>query len=108
MKKLFKLNLILTVITIILYATVYLGMLFSMVLGFAQVLMSIFIIINFQSLTQITKALFLIYLIPTCTILILIILDKYGDLDSMLEIIAIPMSLALLHLYITYRIKIDT
>lgn len=105
MKKLFKINFILAGITTILYTTIYLGLLFSIILGFAQVIMSLFILYNFKSLTQVTKALFILYLIPTAVVLTLIILDSYGNLDSLVEIIAFPMTLAFLHLYITYRIK---
>ncbi|MGX1929875.1 hypothetical protein [Flagellimonas sp. 2504JD4-2] len=92
-------------ITLALYLTLYLGMLFSIVLGFAQVIMSFIIIYHFKKLGEFSKLLFITYLILTSTILFLIATDNYGDINFIMQFAVIPMLLAFFHLYITYRIK---
>ena len=107
MKTLHKTNLILVIITAVLYLTLYLGMLFSMILGFVQVIMSVDILTRFGELNQKVKKLFVIYLVGTSTILTLIItqfVELFKDFGLFIYFI-IPSLLALLHLYITYLIS---
>ncbi|WP_136465086.1 hypothetical protein [Flagellimonas onchidii] len=105
MTKLYKINLVFVILTLVLYLTVYLGLLFSIVLGGVQVIMSLIMLYNFKKLSETNKVLFIIYLIPTATILVLIATDNYGDINYIMKFAVIPMMLAFLHLYITYRIK---
>ena len=107
MKTLHRINLWLFIITVVLYLTVYFGMLFSMVLGFAQVIISLYILTEFNKLKKNTKILFSFYLIGTVSILTLIFTDRvtlYKDFGLLVYFI-IPSILALIHLYITYLIS---
>ncbi|SHH26139.1 hypothetical protein [Winogradskyella jejuensis] len=105
MNKLFKINLVLFSITAALYLIVYLGMLFSMVLGAAQILMSLVILYYFKTLSKTTKILFAFYLILAASVLSLVYLNSV--FDNVLLYFGLPMLTALFHLYITYRIKIE-
>jgi len=112
MKKLFKLNRILVITNLILFITIYLGMIFLMVLGAFQIVMSIIILFNFSILSKTTKVLFSTYLLFTSIELILLtlILNDYINISRdylPLFLFIIPSLLALLHFYTTYLIKQD-
>lgn len=102
-----KINLWMVITTAILYLTVYFGMLFSMLLGFSQVIISTYIITEFDKLSKNIKIWFSIYLTGTVSILTLIFTDTvtlHKDIGLVIYFI-IPSILALLHLYITYLIS---
>jgi len=107
MKNLYIINKWLVILTLALYITINYGMLFQIVLGSIQVLMGIYILSNYNSLNKKTKSLFNLYMLLTIVILSLIF---YGNVDDggiwwLLIYLVIPMLLAFLHLYITYKIK---
>lgn len=107
MKKLYQLNKWLVIATLILYLTVILGMAFQIILGCIQVLMSLYILTHFKSLDRKLKPLFIFYISITTVILILIVTNNYNNwysTNGTLLWIILPMTLAFLHLFITYKI----
>ena len=107
MKKLHKINLVLVIFTAVLYLTYYFGMLFSIVLGFAQVIISLCILSEYKTLPKNIKIWFSVYLTGTVSILTLIFTNTitlHKDIGLLIYFI-IPSILALLHLYITYLIS---
>lgn len=107
MKNLYKINKWLIIITLLLYLTIYLGMIFQMVLGAIQVLMSIYILSNYNTLNKKTKPFFVVYMVLTVIILYLIFSGIIGHEIWVFVYLIIPMMIAFLHLYITYQIKIS-
>ncbi|MEM9678840.1 MAG: hypothetical protein AAF901_00840 [Bacteroidota bacterium] len=108
MKKLFNLNISLLLTNLVLYFTIYLGMLFSMILGATQILMSIIILIKFKTLSTLVKKLFITYLILTLLLLVVLTKTMYSDFTGnygLLFWFVIPMILACYHVFITYKIK---
>ena len=80
-------------------------MLFQIVLGGMQVLMSIFILIKYEHLSKEVKPLFITYLILTASILTIIFSGIVKYEGYVLVYFVIPMLIAFFHLYITYEIK---
>lgn len=105
MKRLYNVNKWLVIITILLYLTLYLGMLFQMVLGVGQVLMSLYMLYNYNKLEKQIKFLFNIYLVSVVTILSVIAFGKIISTGFITIHLIIPMLIAFFHLYITYKIK---
>ena len=107
MKNLYLINKWLIIINTVLYITVYLGLIFQILLGAIQVIMAIIIAFNITKLTKRAKRLFQIYSITTITFLLLFLTDYIklnNDLYELITWIIIPQTLAFLHLYITYLI----
>jgi hypothetical protein len=107
MKNLYNINKWLIIVTLLLYLTLYLGMIFQIVLGTMQVLMSIYILTKYNTLEKKTKSLFIIYLIATVTTLVLIASGLTLNNGLFMIHLIIPMLIAFFHLYITYKIKIS-
>jgi len=105
MKKLYEINKWLVITTLLLYLTIYLGMLFQMVLGVAQVIMSIYILTNYNNLKRETKSLFTIYLVLTVIVVSIIASGMITSSGFIIVHLIIPMLIAFFHLYITYKIK---
>ncbi len=105
MKNLFNINKWFVIATLILYLTFYLGALFQIVLGAVQVLMSLYIITRFKSLTPLLKQLFSIYVVLTTVVLALIFTESANNNLWIAVHLVVPMLIAIFHLYITYRIK---
>ncbi len=105
MKTLHKLNKRLVIVTLLLYFTIYLGALFQIVLGSVQILMSLYLVTKFKMFNNDVKTLLSIYLLLTSIILYII---YKGGIENDLQLIVyliIPMVLAFLHLFITYKIS---
>lgn len=95
------------IINIILYITVYLGLIFQILLGAVQVVMAIIIAFNFSKLIKRIKRLFIIYSIATIVFLVVFFtgyLKSNNDLYELIAWVIIPQTLAFLHLYITFLI----
>ncbi len=107
MKNLYNVNKWLVIITLLLYLTIYFGMIFQIVLGITQVLMSIYILSKYNGLEKKTKLLFKIYMTLTITVLSIIGSGVIANTGFILIYLVIPMLLAFFHLYITYQIKIS-
>lgn len=107
MKNLYNVNKWLVIITLLLYLTIYFGMIFQIVLGITQVLMSIYILSKYNGLEKKTKLLFKIYMTLTITVLSIIGSGVIANTGFIAIYLVIPMLLAFFHLYITYQIKIS-
>lgn len=107
MKNLYNVNKWLVIITLLLYLTIYFGMIFQIVLGITQVLMSIYILSKYNRLEKKTKLLFKIYMTLTITVLSIIGSGVIANTGFIAIYLVIPMLLAFFHLYITYQIKIS-
>ena len=105
MKKLFKINKWLVIITLVLYLTFYLGALFQIVLGTIQIVMSLFIITKFNQLSKELKILFIIYCFAACAILFLLFTNYVNHELWIILFLIIPMLISLFHLYITFKIS---
>jgi hypothetical protein len=105
MKRLHNINKWLMLITLLLYITLCLGMLFQMVLGVGQVLMSFYMLYNYNKLEKQTKFLFNIYLVLVVTILSVIAFGTIISTGFITTHLVIPMLIAFFHLYITYKIQ---
>lgn len=82
-------------------------MIFQIVLGITQVLMSIYILSKYNGLEKKTKLLFKIYMTLTITVLSIIGSGVFANTGFIAIYLVIPMLLAFFHLYITYQIKIS-
>ncbi len=109
MKELHKINKILIIINIILGFTIYAGLLFLILLGIVQILMSLIIAYNRKQLNNYTMILFSIYTVVTTSILIGILLTYYEfvPITETLFVLGLSISItmAFLHLKITYLIQ---
>lgn len=108
-RSLYKLNRNMIICNAVLFLTVYFGMLFLMVLGLFQIIASINIACELKKFTSKVKKLFIVYSAITITFLILIattsLMTSNNDFVQFLFWLLIPVSLAFLHLYITYLIQ---
>jgi|GEM_PF-2634447 len=107
MKNLFKVNRVLIITNIVLGLTIYLGLLFLIPLGIAQVIMSVIIYNNLKQYNQQIKNQFIIYVSITSIILIGIVLSSLDVIDIKYFFIhgmTISIIMAFLHLNITYLI----
>ncbi|WP_378177963.1 hypothetical protein [Aquimarina sp. SS2-1] len=96
------------IITLLLYATVYFGLLAQILLGFIQVVLAIIVSLNWKNLNRKVKHLLFIYwgLIPTYGALWLTnAFNTNNDIILILLFCLIPMSIAAYFVYITYEIK---
>ena len=109
MKNLHKTNRALMIITGVLYLTIYLGLIFQIALGTIQVIMTIYMLFHFSTYNRKVKQLLKIYTFLTTIVLTLIFTNYYAnthnDFYQILLWAVIPLSLAFLHLYITYLIQ---
>lgn len=90
------------IITLLLYLTIFYGMLAQIFLGIIQIILSIVIITKYRSLiTNFIKPFCITYLV--LSICVLLALPFYQELKSVIIVIffVVPMCLAGLHLYIT-------
>lgn len=108
MKNLFKINKVLVIINIILFIIPYFGLLFLMVLGASQVIMSFVIGYNLKQLNKKTELLFTIYSLTAVFILLNFFFMNLGFTPNNAPNIVISMILsvvmAFLHLKITHMI----
>ncbi|WP_243471045.1 hypothetical protein [Winogradskyella sp. MH6] len=108
MKRLYNINKWLIIITLLLYLTFYFGFMAQIVLGIAQITMSILILFNYSKLSISLKKLFITYLILAISAIsiyvIKLTIDK-SDFSFFLLFTVATMLLALFHLYITYKIQ---
>ena len=112
-RSLYKLNRNLMICNAILFLTIYFGMLFLMVLGLFQVVASIIIACEFKKFTLKVKQLFIMYSSVTLAFLTVIVtsivttnfMNSSNDFLQFLMWLLAPLSLAFLHLYITYLIQ---
>jgi hypothetical protein len=105
MKNLYRTNKWLIIINLLLYLTIYFGMIFQIFLGAVQVLMSIYIFTKYNSLDKRIKPLFIAYVVLTVIILSLITSGLIVNTGFITVYLIIPMLLAFFHLYITYKIR---
>ncbi len=112
MKHLYQINKVLIIINLILGLTIYLGLLFLIVLGIAQIIMSVIIAYNEKQLTKEVSTLYNIYALTTVSILVIFLLMYCAFIPSssilIFSMIAISIIIAFLHLRITYLIKTKT
>jgi len=108
MEKLYLINKVLVIINVILGFTIFLGLYFLIILGIAQILMSLIIAYNKKQLTEAITQMFNTYSIITAIILtgILLMYCKIIPSVDLLVYIGLIVSviMAFLHLYITYLI----
>ncbi|WP_156115499.1 hypothetical protein [Psychroserpens sp. Hel_I_66] len=108
-RSLYELNRNLIIFNAILFLKVYFGMIFLVVLGCFQLISSITIVQEIKSLTTKSKRLFIIYAGTTLSYFVIIfttdILNLSNDFIPLLFWLIILVSLAFLHLYITYLIQ---
>lgn len=108
MKNFFTINKSLVTITILLYPTIYFGIIFQIVLGVTQLCISVCILSKFNSLKNNIKILFLVYLALTVSSICFILITYFwlsNDIVYLIYFTAITLLLGLFHLYITYKIK---
>lgn len=98
-------------ITLLLYITIYLGMIAQIALGGIQVILAIFLFSRYASLDDKTKPRLLVY--ATLTILYLLIFalwDALGgssnDFIVITGITVLPMSLATFFVFITHKLQL--
>lgn len=108
MKYLYKINKWLIIINILLFIIPYFGLLFLIILGAVQVIMSVIIAFNFTQLAKNSKSQFILYSVITIIILIITKLtynDRLYYNDTFFIIIMLTsIILAFLHLNITYSL----
>ncbi len=108
MKHLYQINKWLVIINAVLFIIPYFGLMFLIILGAAQVLMSTIIAFNYSKLNRKGKIKFIIYSIFTLIILIstqLSFNEKLYYNDTIFIVIMITsIILAFLHLNITYQL----
>lgn len=110
MKKIiFRFNLILIIINILLIAIPYFALLFLMVLGAFQILFAVIIGFRFNRMSAIVKTNYLLYILLTASVLYIFFLLKNGFLDSGQQLITLcfiaSICLAFQNLFITYKIQ---
>ena len=96
--------------TLVLYFTLYLGMIFQIVLGVTQILLAIFLLINFSKLNKTTKNRIKSYWIFVLISTIAMYFNhKYGnDIGNFIFIFLIPMLIATYFYYLTANINNDS
>jgi hypothetical protein len=108
MKYLYQPNKWLVIINIILFIIPYLGLMFLVLLGASQVLMSIIIVSNYSKLERNIKAKFICYSFLSLIILITTKLSfndrLYYNNTIFIIVMLISVILALLHLNITHQL----
>lgn len=110
MKYFYDINKLLILITLFLYLTFWGGILAQIVLGIIQILMSITLIVHFKTLSKRVKKLFKAYVVTTVSVLLLFLIIGHfvtGGFQVIFLWLLVSMSLALFHLYITYKIKLS-
>ena len=111
MKTIRNINIFAFIITLILYITVYYGLLAQIVLGVVQIILYFVILTQFQKFDNRIKSLLTAYGISTLIYLLLFFLNirtpfiNENIIVLVVFIIVIPMLIGGLHLYITCQIK---
>lgn len=109
MKNLYQINKTLVITNIVLGFTIYLGLLFLIPLGIAQIIMGIYMIYNEKKLTKKISKLLTFYILTSTSVLIslfFIYTSFFTNGDGLfILIMIISILLAFLHLYITYLIN---
>jgi len=109
MRNLFYINSVLVSINIVLGFTIFLGLYFLIILGVAQVLMSLIIAYNKKQLTKDIRYLFTIYTVITITILTGVLLMYLNPIPTSYTLLYLGLitsvTMAFLHLYITFLIN---
>lgn len=110
LKILHKVNAIALFINLLLYITIYFGMLFQMALGFVQLTISIILIINYKQLSKKTKNRLSTYWVLVFISATLISLNLlYGnDFGNFLFVFFIPMLIAVYFYFLTATINNDS
>ncbi len=106
MKTLFQINRALFIGTLLLYLTIYFGLIAQVVLGAFQVLAALYLAFHLSSLSSRTKQLLLTYWVVTTVYLSLLFSGFYNSSNDAINILffaVIPMGLASLFLYINFK-----
>lgn len=105
MKKIHQINKGLIITNVVLGFTIYLGLLFLIPLGIAQIIMTFILFKNKSKLTKEISTLLLNYVIFTTIVLIIFLLIYFSIITSKEELVialmVISVILAFFHLYIT-------
>lgn len=109
-KTLHSVNKFFFLMTLFLYITVYLGMLFQMVLGAVQIVLAIIISNNYKQLEQSSRKRIVLYWIFVMIDTVLIVLNnQYGnDLGNGITLLLIPMLIAGYFYYVTANLNSDS
>ena len=102
MKFLYQTNKWLVIINALLFIIPFFGLLFSIILGAAQVIMALIIAYNIKKLNTRGKTKFGIYVLFSSIVLMLIKIMPNPNDDIVIITLALCVLLALLHLNITY------
>lgn len=101
MSKLFRINAIAIVITLVLYLTFWLGIMAQVLLGGLQIICAIVIALNYKRLSPQVKVLFLTYSVLTISVV-----TAFGINNEFFYVLWLGSGvLAFFFLYITYLIK---
>lgn len=108
-KIIFRFNLILIIINILLIIIPYYALLFLMVLGVFQILFAVIIGFQFNKMSIIIKTTYLLYILLTASVLYTFFLLNNGFLDSGQQLITLcffaSFCLAFQNLFITYKLQ---
>ena len=110
MKNFFQINSWLIPITIVLYFTLWGGVIAHITLCVIQIAMSMVMIYHFKELSKSIQQLFIIYnTITVSSVLLFIYISHISnrDFELMILFMITTMILAVFHLIITYKIKIS-
>ncbi|MEM9646907.1 MAG: hypothetical protein AAF969_00390 [Bacteroidota bacterium] len=99
-------------ITLVLYITIYLGMIAQIALGSIQVILAIFLLSRYQRLDEKTKRRLLVYGVLTSLYLSIFALWNLleisnNDVFIITGITVLPMSLATFFVFITHKLRME-
>ena len=108
MKTIYNINKWFYIITLILYVTIYLGVISQFFLGIFQVLIIFPILLFYRKLFNkqiVIKSIIYLLGIGIFTVLYLFLQSNSNDFINALTMSIVPMSLGLFHVHITYKLK---
>ncbi len=105
MKSIYRINNIAYIFTIVLYITVYLGMLMQVLLGGIQILLFFILLFNFDKFTKVIQRHLLAYGMLSAIFLMCFFSSTEFFGQNWIFLIFIPMGIATYFTYIVYQLK---
>ncbi|MDH7444827.1 hypothetical protein [Aquimarina sp. 2201CG14-23] len=105
MKTIHKVNKWSFIITLLLYITVYFGLLAQVLLGLIQIIIALNMLFNWNSFSKKNKIHLGSYFLLVITYGLILLTDIGNTSFILIYLTVVPMSIAAYFVYITYRIK---